>query len=225
MPIAIHLRNGIEHCLYRDAIVGSISGGLGNEALLCSGFFQENFKGSTYQATTEPGFIAGLINQKVKIETFGVHNAHWLPSYKNFCKNLKTNGVSVKAWIQKGFQWHAKVFILKENGIPVFGIVGSSNITANAFGVRNTPVQPTDSPNPPNRFNYETDVFLWDDSNSKVNTALSAILFPPQQSADRNRSILARYFVEDNGGQTITQRLTQLEEQVRSAGANEELAF
>lgn len=223
MPIAIHLRTDIENCLYRDAIIGSIASGLGNKVLLCSGFFQENFQGSAYQATAEPGLIAGLRNHNVQIETFGIHNYSWLPSYKMFCGHLRAGGVNVTAWIQKGFQWHAKVFILKKDDVPVFGIVGSSNITANAFGVRNDPPELTDSPNPPKRFNYETDVFLWEESNNTVNKVVSNILFPQDRATENDLSIRARYFADDNNGLSITERLSQLENEVRSAGPHQEL--
>lgn len=225
MPIVIHLRTEIESCLYRDAIIGSLTSGLGDAAILCSGFFQENYKSSSYQATAEPGLIAGLTKYKIRLETFGVHNRHWLPSYKKFYANLKAGGVSIKAWVQKGFQWHAKVFILKHGDIPLFGIIGSSNITANAFGVKNSPIKSYNSPNPPRQFNYESDVFIWEGTNRKLDTAVSAILFPKEPQHQTSRSIRARYFTDDNGGMTITQRLIELEDQVRNAGTNEELVL
>lgn len=222
MPVAVHLRNEIESCVYRDAIIQAINSGLGDEAIMCSGFFQENFKGSAYQASAEIGLISGLVKHNVALETFGVHNSPWIPSYKQFCSNMRSSGVSLSAWVQKGYQWHAKVFILKKSGSPIFGIIGSSNVTANAFGVRNKPAKTNDSPNPPNKFNYEADVYLWESANHAIGSVIA-----PLMPVERNSlsGLRARYYESDNGGLTVTQRLRQLEAQVRGAGTNVALAF
>ncbi len=222
MPIAIHLRTEIESCIYRDAIIAAINSGLGDSALICSGFFQENFKNSAYQASQEVGLIQGLTKYGVTLETFGIHNGHWMPSYRNFCSNLRKNGVQLIAWKQKKFQWHAKIFLLKRKDTPIFGIIGSSNITANAFGVRNSPALSTDSPNPPSKFNFESDVYLWEKKNKQLTAALSPVLLAERRFS---MSFLTRYYNNDNSGFSITNRLAELELQIRDAGLNERFDF
>jgi hypothetical protein len=57
MPIAIVLRKKPHVNAFRDLIVDVLGSGSTDEALLCSGFFQENFKGSAYQASAEKGLL------------------------------------------------------------------------------------------------------------------------------------------------------------------------
>ncbi|MBK7348199.1 MAG: hypothetical protein IPI98_15235 [Chitinophagaceae bacterium] len=58
--------------------------GLGNNVLLCSGFFQEYFKGGIYQVSTEANFDGVLLKHKINLTTVGVHNPQWLTPYKKF---------------------------------------------------------------------------------------------------------------------------------------------
>ncbi len=215
MPVAIVLRTSKTRSLYRDAIIDSINSGAGNYALICSGFFQENFKGSLYQASSEPGLVAALTQNAVQLDTAGIHNSTWNPSYINFCQNLINSGVNLVPYLMPGFQWHAKIFLLKNMSSHVFGIIGSSNITANAFGVTNTPARPTDSPNPPAKFNFECDAYLWDSANAQISATMTALL---AQDEIRQQAIITQYIEEENIGRTIGTRLSEIEQQIWNSG-------
>lgn len=119
MRIAIILRDSKNACFFRDALIGSIASGAGDNALLCSGFFQENFKAitrPTYQASQEQGFIPSLLKTNTKLELIGIHNNIWRPSYAKFCQSISKRGVLLDAYLMRGFNWHAKIFILKKRG-------------------------------------------------------------------------------------------------------------
>jgi hypothetical protein len=215
MPIAIVLRTTKTRSLYRDAIIKTLGSGAGNYALICSGFYQENFKGSLYQASKEPGLAAALTGNSVQLDTVGVHNSTWSASYKSFCNNLIGAGVTLVPYLMSGFHWHAKVFLLKSFGTPVFGIVGSSNITANAFGVSNTPPLLTDSPAPPANFNFECDVYFWNAANIPVSTAMTALF---DQDGVRQQVILTQYEPQENLGRSVEVRLLEIEQQIWNVG-------
>ena len=197
MPIAIVLRKKPHVNAFRDLIVDVLGSGAADEALLCSGFFQENFKGSAYQASAEKGLASACAKSGVKLMTVGIHNGTWKASYHNFQANMIAGGVSIHCLYKNGLAWHAKVFVASKADVPVFGIVGSSNITRNAFSVGD-------------RFNNECDVILWPDS-----SALGALvddLFPD----DFGSIIRAPYLPEENGQLSIEDRLTGLREEVMS---------
>jgi hypothetical protein len=215
MPVAIVLRTTKSRSLYRDAIIGTINSGAGNYALMCSGFFQENFKGSPYQASQEPGLAAALIGNAVQLDTVGIHNSTWNPSYINFCQSLIGAGVNLVPYLMSGFQWHAKIFLLKNLNSHVFGIIGSSNITANAFGTENTPPLATDSPSPPAKFNFECDAYLWDSANMQISAAMTALL---AQDEIQQQAIITQYMEQDNLGRSIETRLAEIEHQIWESG-------
>jgi len=195
MGLVIFLRKRQNENWFRKLLINSIDTGLGDNVLLCSGFFQEYFKGGAYQVSTEANFDGVLLKHKINLTTVGVHNPQWLTPYKNFRDNLKNQGVVVSAKLSTTFHWHAKIFILKKDNRPIFGIVGSSNMTRNAFGVT-TP------------FNFEADVFLWLDEFKELNDLITESLAEIQQF--NSEVIIADYDPEKNFGLTIEDRLKQL---------------
>lgn len=73
--------------------------------------------------------------------------------------------LSVKQRKRKGSnKWHAKVFMVKNNGLPRLAIIGSSNITKNAFDEMKG-------------WNRECDVLIWNSSDALtdrlIRTAIS----------------------------------------------------
>ena len=94
MPIAIVLRTSGTVNIFRDAVVDALSSNRIDEALLCSGFFQENFNGSAYQASTEQQLGTACATSGVKLTTVGIHNYAWKQSYKNFKTNMLAAGVT-----------------------------------------------------------------------------------------------------------------------------------
>ncbi|MBO2626636.1 hypothetical protein I6M44_21565 [Shewanella algae] len=155
MAIAIILRNQLPINRFRDLLIGSIKTGAGDNALLCSGFFQENFRGSAYQASCERGFGLEVAKSKIELNTVGIHNGSWKQSYRDFRDNMIALGANINCYYKNGLRWHAKVFVLSKGEEPIFGIIGSSNITRTAFGSISN-------------FNCECDVMIWPDSNQKI---------------------------------------------------------
>lgn len=201
MAIAIILRNKLPINKFRDLLIGSIKTKAGDKALLCSGFFQENFRGSVYQASQELNFANEIAISGIQLDTVGIHSGAWKQSYRDFKSNMLSAGGNVNCYYKNGLKWHAKIFILSKNNDPIFGIIGSSNITRNAFGSISN-------------FNYECDVIIWPDENLEISTwmneQIASIDFPYD-------IIQAPYIAEMNNGITVQERLKKLEEEILSS--------
>ena len=200
MPIAIVLRTSGAANIFRDALIDALSSNRTDEALLCSGFFQENFNGSAYQASAEKQLGAVCANSGVKLTTVGIHNYGWKQSYKNFRVNMLAAGANISCLYKPGMRWHAKVFIASSSGVPSFGIVGSSNITRNAFSIGT-------------QYNNECDVFLWSKNSPIAGVAerLADVL------ADQI-IIQAPYLRRYNQGLTLRQKLEAIRADVLGQG-------
>lgn len=199
MPIAIVLRKNVSKNPFRDVIVSAISSGIADEALMCSGFFQEN-RGSAYCATLEKGLAASCARNKVKLITVGIHNSQWLTSYRSFQTNLLSAGVNAHCKYKVGTKWHAKVFIALRGGQPLLGVIGSSNITRPAF-----------SSSIP--FNRECDVIIWPEGSAHdglMNEALGQGNFEDV--------VRAPYIPDQNGGITVESRLRSLYDEILADG-------
>jgi len=190
MNMLIILRTKKNENLFRDIMINSIDSMNDKTAYLCSGFFQEFFKGSTYQVSTESNFDNILRNSKTKLITLGIYNNSWKPSYLYFIRNLERKGVNIEPYIVRGFKWHAKIFILEKNRKNILGIIGSSNLTRKAFS--------SDYP-----FNYECDVVLWDDSIKQLNS----IILENLRKRDIKDVIKTTYLPKENLDLSIHERL------------------
>ncbi len=206
MGLAIFLRKRQMQNKFREFLINSIDTGLGNKVLLCSGFFQEYFKGGPYQVSTEGNLNKVLLKHKIELTTVGVHNRGWLTPYQNFRNNLRTAGVTINAMLSKNYHWHAKIYILKIDDRPIFGIVGSSNMTRNAFGLT--------AP-----FNFEADVVLWLDEFIALNNLVNGTIAELNQFS--SEVIVADYDPEKNFGLTIEERLRQLATDVENSPLTE----
>lgn len=198
MPLAVFLRRSPETNLFRDSIVRSLSLGIADNAILCSGFFQEDGPNG-YRASAEPGLVSALVNNSINLTTVGVHNYQWRDRYQAFHASLQSAGVRVDAYYKKGMKWHAKIFLLEKRGRCVLGIVGSSNVTRPAFG--------TTAP-----YNNECDIALWtrgahnfgrwlDSAAREVNDEFSPV-------------IRGSYSKRDNGSVSISERLHILRSEI-----------
>lgn len=205
MAIAIILRNQLPINRFRDLLIGSIKTGAGDNALLCSGFFQENFRGSTYQASLENDFGREVATSKIKLNTVGIHNGTWKQSYRDFRDNMQSLGADINCYYKNGLRWHAKVFILSNGDDPVFGIIGSSNITRTAFSSINN-------------FNYECDVIIWPDDCKKIDK-----WFNDQMAGDNfpYEVIRAPYVTDMNNGISVQDRLNTLKNEIMGSGIND----
>lgn len=202
MCILIILRNQANVNLFRDFLVDSIDTGVGNEAIICSGFFQENFRKSAYRASMEKNLTQVLANNNVHTTIVGVHSYSWKTSFSNFVSSLQAGGVNVTQINKTNKRWHAKIFILKSKGKGVFGIIGSSNFTRPAFSVNQ-------------KFNVECDVILWENKMKKFTNLVKRTL-SKYSNSDNNMYdyILAPYYEQMNNNISIEERLRRLEKEI-----------
>lgn len=197
MPIAIALRDSANKNFFRDVLIDSLDSGNVDDALICSGFFQENFKGSAYRVSAERNLASVCVSNNVALTTVGIHNYTWKRAYKQFMISMRNAGVNITCLTKNGLSWHAKVFIARCRGRPILGAIGSSNMTRNAFSVGG-------------RFNQECDVFLWPPKSTIASTI-------KRLSEEHAESIIrAPYSLAKNGGLTIAERLENLREEVLS---------
>ena len=189
----VFLRTIANKNLFRDVIVDSIDLRISDEAYLCSGFFQENLRQSTYTASSEKNLSNKARDSGIKLTTIGIYNNFWKPSYINFVRSMKNNCVKIDAYVIRGFRWHAKVFILRKNNKNILGIIGSSNITKPAFS--------TNSP-----FNYECDMIIWDKSVKKLNN----LLLEDIKNSDKQAIIKTTYSEKYNEGISVHNRLEHI---------------
>lgn len=197
MPIAIVLRTSGHTNFFRDAMIRALDSGEAGEALLCSGFFQENFHNSAYRASTEQMMADVCARNRVKLTTVGIHNHTWKHSYRNFRESLVAAGVDLSCLYKAGMRWHAKVFIASlPGGAPHFGIVGSSNITRNAFSTGAN-------------YNNECDVFMWTRA-----SPVSALVESLTEAADDRIIIRAPFLRSYNQGKTLPELLANIKAQV-----------
>lgn len=195
MSVLIILRKQLIPNRFNELLLNSLDTGEGDNAIICSGFFQEN----VFSASFSTGLCCILNRNKIQLTTIGVYNNIWVPQYKQFRNNLISCGNSIIAKKTKNNKWHAKIFILKKGNDPIFGIIGSSNMTSKAFGVWRD-------------FNFETDVVLWDNTFNKINKLCQNQTEITEGNLDD--VIYADYSKEKNRNKTPMDRLRDLENEL-----------
>ena len=178
--------------LFRSAVLQAFAAPHHSNFLICSGFFHERNpqKGPFYASRA---FIGARTTFPVgsSITIVGAYNPS-CTEYADFANALRSNlknnhglplrvrqRYAIRKWQNR---WHAKVFIAAEKRIPRFAVVGSSNLTRNAFGTG--PV------------NNETDVIIWDDSHAPTRRAANAALESlgdGTPAGDRPHIVIANY--------------------------------
>ncbi len=201
MAFKIIFRRNQQQNHFREWMIRALNFSQTDTAVICSGFFQENFRGSMFALTQDRRFIAAATNKE--IITIGIHNNTWMPAYRDFRNNFSAINPNITSYVSSRMKWHAKVFIAQSKGVPCFAIIGSSNMTRNAFG------SPTLTPD----FNYEADVIIWDSANSIVDKYFSQS-FSDERITDANMSsqISLIYRPEDNFGRTELDRLLEIQD-------------
>jgi phosphatidylserine/phosphatidylglycerophosphate/cardiolipin synthase-like enzyme len=197
MSLLIILRNKRYPNYFQKLMLDAIDSHIADNIILCSGFFQEN----SFSASFSTGLVQLLKKNNIAVTTIGVYNPIWKPQYIIFRDNLIACGISVNAKLTASYKWHAKIFILKKGEEPIFGIIGSSNMTSRAFGVCK-------------QFNFEADVVLWDNKYPElVNLTSKSSEFLSGEN-NINDIIYADYDVEKNNQISIVERLKQLEKEI-----------
>lgn len=147
--VIVLLRRTATSNLFHDVLIQAIANEAFERAMLCSGFFQEkpNFSASL---ALVPQYAPNFRRTHLQLTTVGIYNNLWRPQFDTFVWSLQI-ACPTYLTVQKRrtSRWHAKVFIAWEDGVPAFGIIGSSNMTRPAFG-KSKP------------FNFEADVVMWD---------------------------------------------------------------
>lgn len=204
--VAIFLRKSGSTNKFRAAILGTLRTDLVDNALLCSGFFQENAR---YSAGADFDLISHRTGTPLKVTTLGLYSYSWKAQYATFFTQLQTQN---KALCFSAIQmripsmgWHAKVFLAKGGNVPLVGIIGSSNITRRAFGLDKD-------------FNHECDVVFWDESKPEIDRAITTAI---GDVGDISDVIVTNY--DDNhpaNRQPLQSRLLILEAEILAKAVN-----
>lgn len=201
MAFKIIFRRNQQQNHFRDWMIQALNFPKADTAVICSGFFQENFRGSMFALTQDRRFMAAAATKE--IITIGIHNNTWMPAYRDFRNNFSAFNPNITSYVSSRMKWHAKVFIVQSKGIPCFAMIGSSNMTRNAFG----------SPTLARDFNYEADVIIWNSADSAVEKYFNQS-FAEKTTADANiaSEISLLYRPEDNFGRTELDRLLEIQD-------------
>ena len=207
--VAIILRKAVVPNRFRTIVLGCFTSNYLNENLICSGFFQERGK---YFASTCFAAAAPLRPCSKKVTLVGVYNKVWSGDFDTFASGLSGIRCScgwpvtvVKRKVSR-YHWHAKVFVASKDGEPVVAVIGSSNITARAFGIRKD-------------WNYEADVVLWDDANKAAQAIVRGALAPADTDSEGFGIIVSDYSSNDpiNRGLTMREKLRRLLTEIQEA--------
>lgn len=216
MGVAIILRSEANLSLYKEIMMSAIKSEIGNNALLCSGFFQENQNGHLYRVTDEFDFegteFINCFPKSFELKIVGVYNNIWREAYNNFARSLASNTmISMEAYLKTSFNWHAKVFILRKDEKPIMGIIGSSNMTRRAFGSCDS----TRSGD----YNVESDAIIWCDNKYSPKRILEKNIdsyesHKHEKAFNPHNIINLRYDMEDNYGLNEEERLEYIYEEI-----------
>lgn len=203
--VAIFLRQAEAINHFRTVILRSFERDEFDQLHICSGFFQER---GTFSASRDLAGSSPTCPCLKKVTAVGVYNGMWKPDFDQFVMGLKAIQcccgipLSVEKRRTKRYHWHAKIFIASEGDAPRLGIVGSSNMTRNAFGNSGS-------------WNYEADVVLWDSSSTAANQVMANVL--EGISNDSPHSIIVTsYNAEEpsNGNLSLQDRLRFLRDEI-----------
>lgn len=171
--IAIFLRKKTAHNKFRKVILETLRLGIVDNALICSGFFQDQHP--AYSAGGEFDVMRHRSASPLELTTLGLYSYSWKQQYSSFHNRLlATNnlpGFAAKKKRIPSMGWHAKLFLAKVGKEPVVAIIGSSNITRRAFGEEKD-------------FNYECDVVFWEEKNAIVNSTVEGAIGDPGDTSD-----------------------------------------
>lgn len=175
MGISIALRENQNKSYFRDNLLKIINIPSVNEIVLSSGYFDEIIPHFSYGRWSLTKYSVledklwenieknGSVKKSIKIVTIGgMLKGNNQKKYIEFVLNLERYAqiygnhygcsIVIDPYVARNMRWHAKVAIGTCCGIPLAGIIGSSNLTGPAYGEKSPPASP---------FNYECDVTIW----------------------------------------------------------------
>lgn len=203
--VAIFLRKDIYN-KFRRTILETLSSAAVDEALLCSGFFQDT---TNYRAGFDFDVFRHRCSTPLTLTIMGLYSYSWKQQFMTFSQAVKrvNNYPNFRVYQKRmrGMKWHAKIFIAKENGRPVVAIIGSSNITSKAFGEFKS-------------FNYESDVVFWDEKNPTIDRILESIIGDGPESRG---VIVTNYDESHRANKTpLAERILKLEQEIFDMSVN-----
>lgn len=201
--IAIFLRKELRVNRFSDAVVGVLNSRSIDNAIICSGFFQED---TSYSVSTAKFNLLGRLTSfsPLNLEIFGYYHRQ-RPAFLTFIRNvlhINHSSLGISGYRIRGDKWHAKISIAKINNIPVFASIGSSNITRRAFdNLKN--------------FNYECDVIFWDETIPEINNIMNEII---GEEADLFPSVVIANYDKNHpaNAKPLPDRLIDLEREIRT---------
>lgn len=155
MPIKIALRTGVGLSPFRRLLLHMLHPSTGDSALICSGYIWEP-KGGKYQVLADnllKSITLGCPNGVITVAG-KLGGGRYRDFYTNFVSRISAAS-SITAYTSPLDNWHAKIAIRLRNGVPVAGIIGSSNLTGPAYGENRPPTPYTPG------WNYEADTLIW----------------------------------------------------------------
>ena len=132
--------------LFKEIIQICIHSGIGDEAYISSGFFQEPVPGSYSVSFDTDSLGRSLMNNSnhITLHFCGIYSNLWYARFQTFINNLQSTGyyqifVNKAPFLQGKTvkprrKVHAKIFVYQEKGEPLVEIIGSSNFTSHAYG-------------------------------------------------------------------------------------------
>jgi phosphatidylserine/phosphatidylglycerophosphate/cardiolipin synthase-like enzyme len=204
--VAIFLRKTGSINKFRTAILETLRTDLVDNALLCSGFFQDTAK---YSAGADFDLTSFRKRSPLKVTTLGLYSYTWKAQYVAFFSQLqaqnKCPSFSAVQMRIPSMGWHAKVFLAKSGNRPLVGIIGSSNITRRAFGLEKD-------------FNFECDVVFWDETVPQINTAITTAIGDTGEASD----VIITNYDDDHPAnqQPLQNRLLTLESEILAKAVN-----
>jgi len=155
MPIRLTLRTKKDVSPFREMLHWLITSIHGGTVVLCSGYIWEPCganSGCTNYSVLQDGLLSSLISgnpDKVITVAGKFSQTQWRYYYHNFVNALSRH-FQTTAFIAPRRNWHAKIAIrLDGKGKPIAALVGSSNLTGPAYGIKRR------------NWNFEGDVLIW----------------------------------------------------------------
>ncbi|HOD27574.1 MAG TPA: phospholipase D family protein [Syntrophales bacterium] len=129
----------------------------GDSAILCSGYIWQPNDGryNVLDDGLRQSILAGCAGGTLTTIAGKFYPDYYEVYYRNFIEDLRYHGINVVPFYAPKKNWHAKIAIRTNNHHPVAALVGSSNLTGPAYGIRRN-------------WNYEADVLIWMDADRQT---------------------------------------------------------
>jgi len=157
MPIKIALRKDAEQSPFRRMLEMLLTSPAGDSAILCSGYIWQPNDGryNVLDDGLRQSILAGCAGGTLTTIAGKFYPDYYEVYYRNFIEDLRYHGINVVPFYAPKKNWHAKIAIRTNNHHPVAALVGSSNLTGPAYGIRRN-------------WNYEADVLIWMDADRQT---------------------------------------------------------